>query len=247
MAEQQTWYGAVEVIEPHVVRILTPRGAGTGFLVACSPKGDLIALATAAHVIEHAHSWEDPIRIEHTKTGQAVLLKTEDRAVFIEAGQDTAAIVVSADKLPFPKEALPLAPEKKHLKVGNDIGWLGFPAISSTNLCFFGGRISAWISGAYLVDGVAINGVSGGPAFHLTAAGPVVIGVVSAYVPNRATGESLPGLAVVRDVTQYHEIVKEFKSLAEAKKEETPPAPNPPAAEEPKGELPTKARHLRSD
>jgi hypothetical protein len=29
-----TWSEAVEVIEPHVVRISTPQGSGTGFLIA---------------------------------------------------------------------------------------------------------------------------------------------------------------------------------------------------------------------
>ena len=50
----------------------------------------------------------------------------------------------------------------------------------------------------YLVDGVAINGVSGGPVFddrcHL-------IGVVFAYIPNQL-GENtlLPGLAAITPI-----------------------------------------------
>ncbi len=69
----------------------------------------------------------------------------------------------------MPAEPLPLVPKDKFLKVGNKIGWLGFPAIQGANLCFFSGDISAWLQSqmAYLVDGVAINGVSGGPAFHI--------------------------------------------------------------------------------
>jgi hypothetical protein len=119
------------------------------------------------------------------------------------------------------------------LKVGNEIGWLGFPAIHTANLCFFSGKISAWINvqSAYLVDGVAINGVSGGPAFHLTGAddNPVVVmGVVSAYIANRATGEVLPGLSVVRDVAQFHELTPTFASLDQALEAEPLPEPPPP-------------------
>jgi len=54
---------------------------------------------------------------------------------------------------------------------------------------------------------------------------------VSAYIPNRATGEVLPGLAEMRGVEQFQELTKQFKSLDEAKGKETiqkgapPPAP----------------------
>jgi hypothetical protein len=81
---------------------------------------------------------------------------------------------------------------------------------------------------AYLVDGVAINGVSGGPAFHLGEHFPIIIGVVSAYIANRVTGETLPGMCVVGDVTRFHEVINHFKSMEEAKKKETPPAAVPP-------------------
>ena len=37
----------------------------------------------------------------------------------------------------------------------------------------------------YLVDGVAINGVSGGPTFALMGQDMDIIGVVSAYILNR--------------------------------------------------------------
>ena len=55
----------------------------------------------------------------------------------------------------------------------------------------------------------------------------MLVGVVSAYIPNRATGEPLPGLAVVRGVNKYHELTEEFKTLDEAKAQETPPIQPP--------------------
>ena len=49
-----------------------------------------------------------------------------------------------------------------------------------------------------------------------------LIGVVSAYIANRATGETLPGVAVVQDVTQFYDITQGFKTLDEAKSDESP-------------------------
>jgi hypothetical protein len=240
---EPTWYEAVDLVTPHVVRILTPRGSGTGFQFH-RLKDNLVGIATAAHVIEHAHAWEDPLRIVHTASGESVLLRQPDRAVFIDEDKDTAAIVFNSSKLgPLPTQTLALAPEKQYLKVGNDIGWLGFPSVAISQLCFFGGRVSAWDSGKtrYLVDGVAINGVSGGPAFHLEEGGPVLMGVLAAYIPNRATGEALPGLAVVQDVSHLHELVKDFASLGEAQEEQSPPVEaSPPASDTQTPSTPTK-------
>ena len=79
------------------------------------------------------------------------------------------------------------ASQGKFLRVGNEIGWLGFPAVETTSLCFFGGRISAWNDTAkfYFVDGVAIHGVSGGPAFFLTHPEPMLVGVVGLCAESR--------------------------------------------------------------
>lgn len=80
--------------------------------------------------------------------------------------------------------------------------------------------------------------------FHTRENGSLwLLGIVSAYIPNRATGDVLPGLAVVRDVTQFHKLVKDFKSLDEAKEEEeeTPPAEPPtPPSDESKPDVPMK-------
>lgn len=234
MAEMP-WYEGVDMIRPHIVRISTPRGTGTGFLVSHSKNSSVVGIATAAHVIDHAHYWEEPIRIDHISSGESLLVRHTQRAVFIEAQRDTAAMLFQRSNLPLPTEILQLAPKGAYLRTGADLGWLGFPAIS-TELCFFGGRISAWLAkdSAYLVDGVAINGVSGGPAFTLHENQPLLImGVLSAYVPNRATGEVLPGLAVVRDVGQFHDLAPTFASLDQAQEQQTPPvAPSPPPESE---------------
>lgn len=160
--------------------------------------------------------------------------------------RDTAVLLFSRGDLPLPPDPLPLTPKDKSLRVGNKIGWLGFPAIPAASLCFFSGDISAWLQTqtAYLVDGVAINGVSGGPAFHIFQPDPplvIIVGVVSAYMPNRATGEVLPGLSVVRDVSQFHELVPTFASLDQAREAE-PPADAPPAKTEGEGSADTQTK-----
>lgn len=228
------WPQAIEHLAVSIVKIATPRGSGTGCFISCSRETKLFGIATAAHVVNQAHYWEEPIRIEHPATSQSVVLRHAERSIILAEHRDTAVIVFTGDDKLLPSYNLPLVPEQMNLKVGSEVGWLGFPAICPYNLCFFTGRVSCWIEAdhAYLIDGVAINGVSGGPVFHLGERFPVITGVVSAYLPNRATGDSLPGLSVVRDVEQFHDIAKRFASLDEAKKHES--APEAPSELEPK-------------
>lgn len=209
---------AVSIVQPHVVRIMMPDSAGTGFLISRSMDATaptMCGIATAAHVVSHAHAWDEPIRIEHAASGQSVVIRSTERSVFIDEKRDTAVMICNCGTLPLPKALLPIAPKGRFLAVGHAIGWFGFPAVAESTLCFFGGRISAWVQSesAYLVDGVAINGVSGGPVFVTEGDGVVVLGVVSAYIPNRATGESLPGLALVRDVSHFHDLASHGKTF----------------------------------
>jgi hypothetical protein len=231
MAGPFQWLDAVERVRPLIFRITTPIGSGTGFLVSRSEAGDICAVATAAHVISYAHEWEQSIKLEYFSTEpslvprlpQSFLLRPEDRVIHIDHSKDTAAIVFNAGNLNLPAiKPHDLIEEGNVIKVGVEVGWMGFPAVSPNNLCFFSGRISCLLESesAYLVDGVAINGVSGGPAIWLLYDNVRYIGVVSAYIPNRATGEVLPGLAVVRHVSQFHGLVREFKSLDDARRQQ---------------------------
>lgn len=88
-------------------------------------------------------------------------------------------------------------------------------------MCFFSGCISARNEDKkyYLIDGVSINGVSGGPVLYTTRTeGIEIIGIISSYMANRATGTTLPGLLIARDVSYLHNIVKLIKSLDDARK-----------------------------
>ncbi|HXH03503.1 MAG TPA: serine protease [Candidatus Competibacteraceae bacterium] len=224
------WGDAVDILAKYLLRISTPVAVGSGFLLSWPSETQLFAVASAAHVIDHAHHWEEPIRLEHPASGQSLLLHPPQRAVFLDEQRDTAILLFEQPDLPFRLPPLELAPRGQYLRVGTEVGWLGFPAIANA-CCFFSGRVSAWREEeeSYLIDGVAINGVSGGPAFFLMPERPVVIGVVAAYMPNRLTGEVLPGLAVVRDVSQFYEVAPQFRSIDEARLRQTRPA-EPPAA-----------------
>lgn len=208
------WHEGIQAIRPHLVHISTPRGSGTGWLVSTSKTTNLCAIATAAHVVDYAHYWETPIRILHPESGKSVLFRSSARAIHLDTSIDSAAIIIDRGDLSLPAGPLELIDSTKFIKAGVEIGWLGFPTVHPSNPCFFSGRISYYNEDQkrYLVDGVAINGVSGGPTFRCLADKPELIGIVSAYIPNRSTGEPLPGVAVIQDVTQYYDITERFKS-----------------------------------
>jgi hypothetical protein len=133
------------------------------------------------------------------------------------------------------------------LPIGVEVAWLGYPAIAEYTLCFFSGNVSAFqeFRNAYLIDGVAINGVSGGPVMYSTTAdGVQIVGSITAYRANRATGETLPGLSIAQDVSHFQESVTRIRSIDEANQQRantqqdqpaesaaaTPPAsPSPPS------------------
>jgi hypothetical protein len=223
------WHSAVETLRERMVRIATHSGSGSGFFLPWKSKSRICAVATAAHVIDHAFYWEQPIRIDHVAAGKSTLLREGQRAIVLDQNRDTAIVVFEVASITPPSDDLPFVPIDKHLKVGNEVGWLGFPAIASS-LCFFSGRVSSYIeeNQSYLIDGVAINGVSGGLVFHLAADSPAAVGVLSAYIANRTTGEALPGLSVARNVRALLEQAKSFEDFDSARASQS--VPEPPSA-----------------
>jgi hypothetical protein len=217
------WAKAIDVIQNHTVKVATPLGSGTGFLVTYRQPSKFYGIATAYHVIEHAYEWQEPIRLTHAATGASRLFTWNDVVILTRPEQDVAIILFSDSSLGLPTEPLPLGPSDKHLKPAMGIGWLGYPALAVSELCFFQGVVSCFLqhSGSYLVDGVAINGVSGGPAFVLFGESNInLIGLVSAYIPNRATGEVLPGVCMVRAIFPYHDFIARLASFEEARAKE---------------------------
>lgn len=214
------WNEMVEKVTPFIVKIETPEGHGTGFLYMFNDSASMCGIATAHHVIAHADKWEEPIRVTHFHSASNTLVKETERVIFTDEATDSAVILMPNNTLKLPQNLIPLRPIEDRLAIGVEVGWLGFPAIGSgsNTLCFFSGNISAWQNQrrAYLIDGVSINGISGGPVLYSSPAdGTQIVGAVSAYIVNRATGESLPGLSVAQDVSHFHEITATVRSVDE--------------------------------
>jgi hypothetical protein len=237
-----SWDNAIATVRPHVVKIETPTGYGTGFLAFYNLDKQWCGIATAAHVVSYADEWQQPMRVK-TENSE-IFLKEEDRVIFVDNSTDSAIVLFVKGSLELPETPITLMPADQPCGIGADIGWVGYPAIEPNTLCFFAGTISApqTTRKAYLIDGVAINGVSGGPVFHCPDPKKVqIIGTVSAYHANRATGEALPGLLRAQDVSHFHAVAGRIRSIdeANAKKQEfekaqkekaqTPP-PKPSAA-----------------
>jgi hypothetical protein len=92
--------------------------------------------------------------------------------------------------------------------------------VNADTLCFFTGTVSARTVAqkSYLIDGVAIHGVSGGPVFHrsIDSGAVEIIGSMVAYHPNFSAGAPLPGLSRAQDVSHFHGVIEQVKSIDEA-------------------------------
>lgn len=223
------WDQIVEKITPHIVKIETQSSHGTGFLSLYNEDQTLCCVATALHVVSYADKWQQPIRILHHSSGETVFLEENDRVIFTDWETDSAIILFSKHDFPFlPEEPESIFPNDSIINIGVEVGWLGFPAVAPYDLCFFSGKISALREyssekygdrKAYLIDGVAINGVSGGPVIYSNPAdGIQIVGTITAYWANRATGESLPGLSFAQDVSHFYEVASRIQSMDEANK-----------------------------
>jgi len=213
------WAEAIDKVSPYVFKIRTPQGHGSGYLMTTRKSG-LCGLATAWHVVDHADEWDLPIKVQHHSSGKEITLNSSDRAIYRRKDRDVALIIFRPgefDKLPA--EDLTLVPRGKYLRQGLSIGWLGFPVVASHLLCFFEGKVSAHEENneSYLIDGVAINGVSGGPVFRAYGDNVDLIGCVSAYIPNRSTGESLPGICVVQSIEPFYTFIDQIQTIEDAR------------------------------
>jgi len=213
------WQPVVKTVEPFIVKIETQDGHGTGFI--CFRNDWAYGIATAAHVVDTAEQWHQPVRVRHYASNKTGFFADTERVIFVDKSQDSAMLLVPHADLVVPHEFIKLLPTDAPIAIGNEVGWLGFPGIAADTLCFFNGSVSARLEhrNAYLIDGVAINGVSGGPVIYAEPAhGPQIVGIVSAYHANRQRGDTLPGLLIAQDVSQFHEMINHVKSIDEAQK-----------------------------
>jgi hypothetical protein len=215
-----SWDVAVGIVGPHVVKIETPTSQGTGFLALYNADKSWCGIATAAHVVNHADAWQQPIKIRSSQPpDKFTFLNSTERVIFLDTVNDSAIILFLKGDLQLPEVPITLMPVDQPCAIGADVGWLGYPTIEPYTLCFFAGAVSAHKAGShtYLIDGVAIHGVSGGPVFHCAVPGEVrIIGCVTAYHANRATGEALPGLLGAQDVSHFHSVAEHIQTIDEA-------------------------------
>ena len=151
-----------------------------------------------------------------------MFLKESDRVIWYDEGKDSTVVLVSTGQVIITFQRILYHSSQLSDDMGVEVGWLGYPAIAQHTLCFFSGNVSAWqeYRNAYLIDGVAINGVSGGPVlFSTTADGVQIVGSISAYRASRAAGESLPGLSIAQDVSHFHEMVTRIRTFDEANRQ----------------------------
>lgn len=220
-----TWSNAFKVIRPYITKIESPAGSGTGFFFAYNESQDLVAVATALHVIQEANEWRQPIKIKHVESNKELFLPHNERAVLVDYRRDSAAILLptkalSDAGLPVPSKMLEMMPSDKYKPIGVHLAWTGYPAIAPRTLCLFQGGVSAFNKDddSYFIDGIAINGVSGGPVFFEKNGTPQIVGIVSAYQYNRQSDGALPGLLTAHDATHLNTIVENLKNMAEARK-----------------------------
>lgn len=232
------WNEIVDRITPYVVKVETPDGHGTGFLCLYNENREYCGIATAHHVVSHADYWHHAIRIHHYSTQNTAFFTESERVIIPDPGTDSAVILLSTAKVAdfaLPQDLIPLLPSDFALPIGVEVGWLGFPGIEPQTLCFFSGNISARKDSrrAYLIDGVAINGVSGGPVICCTigGGGVQIVGAIMAYVANRAvSGSTLPGLSVAQDVSHFHSITSHIRTVDEARRQQIQQQQQPPDA-----------------
>jgi hypothetical protein len=173
--------------------------AGTCFVVSvANSKGVYYTMfATAWHVIEHTIGNDLPLKFV-SSNGKKIIGEDKGQCGIFRLGPDvfdTALIMLKTkEAIISQKDLLPMLSYEYMMPRGSEVGVLGFPGLVEPELCFFKGSVSGYLSNppTYLIDGVAINGVSGGPAFDNRAH---LVGLVSAYIPNRIDEFiTLPGL-----------------------------------------------------
>ena len=215
------WYELYEKIVPYIVCIETPKSAGTGFLFALNESKSVVAFATAAHVVQYADAWKLPIKLRHHVSEEEIFVPDSKRFIEIDQKRDSASIIIANPGAYLPEDPLKMVEPNEFWKMGVQVAWVGYPSIAYPNLCLFTGSIAAFVQedDSYLIDGVAINGVSGGPVFTSLPDNQIeVLGTISAYMPNRQYGDALPGLLQAHDVTAHQKIVRAIRSVDDARK-----------------------------
>jgi hypothetical protein len=118
------WDAVVEFVTPYIFQIHTPEANGTGFLFLYNDEKTLCGIATALHVVDHAHAWQQPIRIVHHASGRSVFLNETERIIMPHGESDSAALLFDKPEFQLPESLIELLPLDTPLKIGTDVCWL---------------------------------------------------------------------------------------------------------------------------
>ena len=214
------WASIVQQVSPHIVQIeaqTANKTQGTGFLCRYDSRTGFCYVATVAHVVAEANKSHQPLSLRGYTSDRPLILGAADRYIWEDTENDCAIIRFCPKEFPIPRSAVPLRPIDSPISSGVEVGWLGFPSIAITPnpLCFFSGSVSAHRTdrSGYLIDGIAVNGVSGGPVIVADVTGTQFVGVVRRYLYNRGQGgDTLPGLLIAQSVSHLHKIIEQIDS-----------------------------------
>ena len=93
------WDDVVNKVTPHIVKIETPQGSGTGFLVYYNENKSWCAIATAYHVVSNADNWQQPIKIHNHDFSKTAFLTVEQRAILTDYKSDSSVIIFESSQL----------------------------------------------------------------------------------------------------------------------------------------------------
>lgn len=203
-----------------ILKIETPNGYGTGFIGF--DNDSYIGIATAYHVVKSAHIEQYPIKITHYNSQKSLWILPGCYNTVNNEEADSSFIFIEKRFINF--SDICIIPPKflnyeDNINIGCNTCWLGFPNITPNVLCIFSGIISSIVTlggDLYIIDGVSIHGVSGGPVVVLTDDGYKVIGIVTGYRPNVVNENNvLPGLMYSRDVSHFLNVLRDINSFEE--------------------------------
>jgi hypothetical protein len=196
------WRDACDIVRKNIVKLSISDPAnptsfffGTGWISYV--EGQKIKIVTAYHVIEKFYQQKMPrLDLFFEKTKSILSLSLSQTNFFVDLKRDLAVIEINTTEQ---FKILPYATQNTW-RAGKEAGWLGYPEIYPTELAFFHGYISIndKIYNRYFIDGVSIQGLSGGPVFVYDDNQNIeVIGIITHYLANiNHVGLSLPGLII---------------------------------------------------
>ena len=134
----------------HVVRITTPNGSGTGFILHINRDNEALVIATAGHVVRDAYAWRQDVQIFHDAFVSPLRVAPGTGGILLHPRLDSAcvrgelpAIREDVGEDAFPEEPIEHVPFDVAVASGVEVGWLGYPYLVEVDLPkFWSSRLS---------------------------------------------------------------------------------------------------------